>query len=387
MYQANATSPWYKSIYDDDTFGGILTLDWDIYKDANLKFGANVKRDRHYAIDVHATRGGVAATDDGIIASDVSELTSSIFAQYAQRLWNFRFVLAGSYDRLDSLKAHNKNINFMNGTVGVSTNAKTSIDADFSVQGVIYYDFSDEQSAHFTVGKKQNMPSLQNRYSTVWGNYAINPDLKVESAIIYELGYDLNFEKTKFNIALFYNDMTDMVISRGGLDASLCPNPGTGGCNQYVNTNTGYSYGGDIGIEQKFLSNDALIVGANYTYTQKKAKGLSSDKRSYGSRLTDYPNHIFNAKVAIKPSEQVELISIGRLESARYYTSSTAYIRNDNYFTLDLSANYAFTNKLTINAGVLNLTDRDNFIYSPGMGIGFIHFEGRRYFVGFDYNY
>ena len=61
-------------------------------------------------------------------------------------------------------------------------------------------------------------------------------------------------------------------------------------------------------------------------------------------------------------------------------------MKNNNYFTLDLSANYEFDKNFVVSAGVLNFTDRDNYTNSNVPSTAF-HYAGRRYVVGFDYKY
>ena len=366
----NRTAYSWNSIYDDDTYGGILTLSYDIVQDSNLKFGANLKRDHHLE----------SANDK----SDLTELTTSIFAQYAQRISDFRFVIAGSYDRADMLNVKYKtSIN----NVDVIKTDKTKIKGDISVQGVIYYDMSEAQNAHFSVGKKQNMPSLADRYSTRMGSMVQNPDLKVESAINYELGYDLNLASTRVSVAAFYNDLTNMIADKPMPDGTC--QDGTG-CAQTTNADTGYMYGGEIGFEQGFFTDDLLVVGANYSYIYKKAKGLSDDNTAAGSKITNYPNHMFNAKIAIKPIQRLEFVGLTTLESTRNYfdSSSQSYYKNNNYFTLDISANFELSDGLFINAGVMNVTDRDNQVFWQAHAKNNpTHLAGRRWFAGFDYKY
>lgn len=357
------------SIYDDDSYGAILTLGYDITQNSNLKFGVNVKRDHHQE----------TFNDD----SDLTELTTSVFAQYAQGFGIFRFVLASSYDRADMLNVRLVQTQTTQGATTSHINTdKTSIKGDFSVQGALYADISEGQNIHLSVGKKTNLPTLRNRYSSVWGQNIANPNLKVESAINYEVGYDLNLASTTFTIAGFYNDITDMLATRQVVGD--CANANNGLCSQYYNANQGYTYGGEVGLEQGFFEDNMFVLGGNYSYIYKKAKGSSSDNTLAGTKITDYPNHIFNAKIAFKPIRSLEFIALSTLESARYYASGAEYLRNNNFFTLDLSANYELFKGFLLNAGVSNVTDRDNYlIWNSSQS----HLAGRRYFIGFDYKY
>lgn len=372
------------SIYDDDTFGAILTLGYDIYEDANVKFGVNEKRDTHREKD--------ANTKD--LNQNLQELSTSVFAQYAQRLGAFRFVLAGSYDRADPII-----IDFLDGQGNIK-DKQAKLDG-FSVQGILYFDISEGQSTHFSVGKKENLPTLKQRYTSIWGSFVPNSDLGIENALNYELGYNLNLVSTTLSVAVYYNDMRNMFVQKtlasGANEATVkaaggCETPtqsrGTYYCYQNVNAKSGYTYGGEVSVEQGLFENDMLILGANYSYIQRVAKnvGLDEYKGADGKKILNYPNHIFNAKIAVKPLEKLEFIGLGTLQSARYYADGNGgYDKGANYFTLDISASYELVQGLSVSAGVLNITDRDN--YAGVAGVESFHFAGRQWFAGFDYKY
>lgn len=184
------------SIYDDNTLGLILILGYDIYENTNAKFGINTKKDTHLSKDA-STKA---------INTELKELTTSIFAQYSQRLGVFRAVVAGSYDFIEPL-----NIDFKDGQGDVK-DKQPELDDGYSLQGVLYYDLSSAQSVHFTLGKKNNLPTLKQHYSSLWGAQVKSPGLDIENAINYELGYDLALGSTNLSVAVFYNDMKNMFV-------------------------------------------------------------------------------------------------------------------------------------------------------------------------------
>lgn len=355
--------------FDDDTIGAIFTLSYDLNQNSNAKFGVNVKKDHHTA----------ESTMANTTSEDLEELTSSVFIQYAQRISVFRFIVATSYDRLDALNAYN----YDSSKTPNESKEKTKIKGNFSLQGIVYYDISQAQTLHLAIGKKQNLPTMSSRYgNTIWGTYAQNTGLKPESIINYEIGYNLNFGSTNLSAALFYNDKTDMVVRTSVIGG--CSNPTNGMCYKNVNADTGYTYGGEIAFEQGFFNNDALIIGANYSYIQEKAEGSAVSRA--GTRITSYPNHMFNAKIAVKPISKLEFVGLSTLESPKYWAYGASYYKDPNYFTLDIKANYEIDKGFSVNVGVLNLTDRDNFTWweTPRARL---HFAGRRWFAGFEYQY
>ncbi len=372
------------SLYDDDTIGAILTFDYVPFESGDLKFGINTKRDKHLEKD--------ATTK--LIDTELRELNTSFFAQYAQRLGIFRAVVAGNYDIIYPL-----NVDFNDGNGNVR-DKQPEIDNGFSLQGILYLDISDAQSVHFTLGAKDNLPTLKQRYSSKWGAHVPNPGLEIESAINYEVGYDLSFGSTAVSVAAFYNDMRNMFVEKTLISTktqseaqAICPVPdnprnrGTYYCYQNVNAKSGYTYGGELSVEQGFFANDLLVLGANYSYIQKRAKGVGLDDYdgADGKKILDYPNHIANAKIAIRPLRNLEFIALGTLESARYYADGNGgYVKGANYYSVDLSARYELVRGFNVSVGVTNLTDRDN--YSGYLGESY-HFAGRQWFVGVDYRY
>lgn len=116
--------------------------------------------------------------------------------------------MAGSYDFIEPL-----NIDFKDGQGNVK-DKQPELDDGYSLQGVLYYDISSAQSVHFTLCKKNNLPTLKQRYSSLWGAQVKSPGLDIENAINYELGYDLALGSTNLSVAVFYNDMKNMFVQK-----------------------------------------------------------------------------------------------------------------------------------------------------------------------------
>ena len=86
--------------------------------------------------------------------------------------------------------------------------------------------------------------------------------------------------------------------------------------------------------------------------------------------------------------KSLEFIGLITLESLQYWwNNSIKYYKDPNYFTLDLAANYELVKGLSLNVGVTNLTDRDNYTKWASPLESRQHFAGRRWFAGFEYKY
>lgn len=117
----------------------------------------------------------------------------------------------------------------------------------------------------------------------MWGAQVKSPGLDIENATNYELGYDLTLGSTNLSVAVFYNDMKNMFVQKTLISTTdenaakaVCAVPskskGKYSCYQNVNADSGYTWGGEVGVEQGFFADDMLILGANYSFIQKRAK-------------------------------------------------------------------------------------------------------------------
>ena len=384
-----------------DSYGANVALNYDIAELSRLKFGIKLKDEIQ-----SNTKGGTSATTARVEVFRANELKSSVFTEFMQGFGDFRFVLGASYDRADILKVKSVDLNAVltNNTNGQGytaynvvgeNNEKISPKGDFSLQGALYYDFTHSQSAHLAVGRKLNFPTLYQRYGALpftaqtantnrtdnyRYNFAGNANLKPESIIYYEMGYKLNLEQTHFNAVLFFDDLNNMFVNESTAS----------GAQRLINAYRGFMYGGEVGVEQGFFADNALVVGANYAYLYKKARGKDDDN-VLDRKLTEYPNHIANAKVAIKPVSSFELVGLFSYKSAPYLVASDkqSYIKGTAYMAFDMIANLYIGKGFSANAGVYNLTDRDNSVYdyTSAGALREYHFAGRRYFIGFEYKY
>lgn len=406
--------------YDDTMYGTILTFHYDIFEKSTLKFGTNAKYSEHIGLKA-ITPANYPREQHPLFekSAEVGELSSSLFTEYSQGLGKFRLILGASLDRMDTTKMR---LDFTRNTslgIGVLT-SRNSIGSNYTFQGVLYYDFLQGHSLHINVGKKYRMPSLRERYSTEDYDFAPNPNLKPEGAINYEVGYNLKLPSTNLSVAVYYNDLTNIFDNTGSFKTKEnCAYPDAKGeCSMIGNIPRGYSYGGEVSVNQGFFKDNALTIGGSYSYIQKVAKNTPTENNptsepATSRKITQYPNHIAQGKISFKATKKLEFIGLATYESAPLYyqrilqgstTIRHKYVRNkDNEFVnFDIKANYEVFKGLTMNAGIYNLTDRDNYVikYSglntntPIPGTQYkekvlynYHLAGRRYFVGVEYKY
>lgn len=357
-------NPRGQSIYDDYSLGGIFTLAYDFDESKKLKFGLNLKNDNINHTDKPLP--GASGTNDN---DKISDFSTSVFAEYSQ-VFNhiFRASINGSYDRNDLLHTE----------FAEATDTRIQHLQGWTLQGIVYASVSDYATLYANVGKKSKLPTLKDRFSSTWGQRVANPNISPESALNYELG--LNFERnlSKASIAVFYNDINNMLISVG-LPNDTCS--AGNNCVRLENAKEGYAYGAEIGVSQGFFDK-ALLLSANYSYTQRKATNTNGSSYGVdGSRILDYPNHIANASIILSPIKQFDFIAQGTFQSKQWYVNNAVYNQNKDIFLLDIRANYRPIQSLQLSLGAYNLLDR-NYYYSSGY-----YMAGRRIMAGVEYKF
>ncbi len=357
----------YTSHYDDYSLGGIFTLGFDFDKDKNLKVGVNLKQDNH----TDKTTSWNANNQFVETNEELRDLSTSVFAEYSQIINSiFRVSLNGSYDRNDFISAKTEKDTSLRHLQG------------WTLQGIVYATLNDYTTLYGNIGKKSKLPTLKDRFGSIWGRRASNSDITPESAINYELGSLFEYHKTKASIAVFYNDINNMLISVATAN-DTCPNGSQ--CSRLENAKEGYAYGVEVGVQQGFLD-DMASVGANYSYIQKKA--TNSNGSSYGvdgSRILDYPNHIFNASLILSPIRQIDVIGLATFQSKQWHTEGSgnniSYAQNHDVFLVDAKVNYRPIQSLQFSLGAYNLLDR-NYYYDSGY-----YMAGRRIMANIEYRF
>ncbi len=357
----------YTSHYDDYALGGIFTLGFDFDKTKNLKVGVNLKQDNHKETATSWTSSNQYRNE----REEISDLSSSLFAEYAQVLSDtLRVVVNGSYDRNDFISAE--------------TDKDTSLRhlQGWTLQGILYADVNNYTTLYGNIGKKNKLPTLKDRFGSTWGRRVSNPDITPESAINYEVGSLFEWKAGKGSVAVFYNDINNMLISVG-MPNNTC-SAGTN-CTRLENAKEGYAYGFEAGVQQGFYD-ETIVLGANYAYVQKKA--TNSNGSSYGvdgSRILDYPNHIVNASVLLAPIKQVDVIGQATFQSKQWYTTGSganiSYAQNKDVFLVDAKVNYRPIQSWQLSLGAYNLLDK-NYYYSSGY-----YMAGRRIMASAEYRF
>ncbi|MFA5703807.1 MAG: TonB-dependent receptor [Advenella sp.] len=240
-----------------------------------------------------------------------------------------------------------------------------------SPRAYLLYHASDELVFKGGVGKGFRAPTLKQLspgYRGTWGrNSQIfgNPDLKPETSVSYEAGFDYTGDSWQANAMLFLNQVEDLIDSN-------C----TAGCAgrtktyEYVNINKARIRGLELGFGVELPWQ--LQLNANYTY-------LDAIDRTTDTRLTDRSRHAANATLNWQPAQNWNASLKWQYVGSQRTTSASGY--QPAYSILSLYGSYDISQNMTLRAGIENLTDKR--LADESVDYAFTD-EGRRLFVGME---
>ncbi len=330
------------SDYDDYTSGGKVEGGLDTSSSSRIQGAISYKKDTHRSIT-----GGV------LDAKNVDEIWS-YGVEYTKKLdQQYTLVLGGSYDKQVPLSV----IDYKD-----SDPVRKGRSADaLNGQAGIFYDIDEDNELHFTVALKSHMPTMKDRYSYRMGRAIPNPDLKVEKAYHYEVGYKgMLYNMFNVTTSVFFSNINDMIMSRDNVSGTKSQNK---------NYSKVLFYGFDLGA--KAYINEYVSGGATFSYLH----GKNEDDVNKGDKLTYRPECTASAFVVVYPLPYMPLSITPRVEYTGEQYSSTDGDKVGDFFLVHTAAGYAVTENVNVEVGVKNIFDV-NYEYSYGYNLA-----GRTYFA------
>jgi len=322
-------SSWM-SDFSDNTGGGSIEAGTTLIPKNNIKAAFHYKEDKHKE---HNQPNPYQHFKDEIWSAgleDTLQITDKCYS-----------IFGASYDNIKTVQAENYNST----TKQFSDFARDSQSA-FNPQIGFFYDLTNTAKIHATVAKKTRLPTMKDKYSYKQGTALPNPNLRPEKSINYELGYqDMFFKKIGLKTAIFYSDITDMVMQ------VKVPNPSNPATKLNQNQNVGdvRRYGAELDVSGTIVTD--LNGGFNYTY-------IWSDNRTDSTRITDIPKHKLAAYAKYTPLKSLSLTADVEYNSQRYSSSDGIEVARA-FAVANFKAAYEFLKGLTIEGGVSNIFDRD----------------------------
>lgn len=337
------TKPYtFKSYYDDYTYGGNLEYETHFIPKNNLKIAVQFKEDIHRENNLGEP---VRKFDDQTITigiEDIYKVTEK-----------FTVIPGVSYNSRENKKAED-----YNSITKVITDYPDAGKSDaINAQIGLFYQLNETQKLGATVSQKTRFATIKDRYSYRMGTAIPNPDLKPETALNYELNYNVEFfSKLHFQTALFYSSLTDAILSVSNVE------PGKSQMQNFGEA----EYKG-IEAQLTYMPTENLNISANYTYIERK------NITNPDIHFTDVPNTKVIGTIEYSPIKILKLIANTEFNSSRYSTSYGAGV--PDYTLLNTFASCKVLKYLNIDAGMNNIFDRN---YSLVEGYPE---EGRNFFM------
>lgn len=198
-------------------------------------------------------------------------------------------------------------------------------------------------------------PSLYQMFS-VYGA----ADLKPEKAKGWEVGGEQKLGDLLRVSATWFQRDTDNLIdfaycpTSGALpDACYVPGTTTTRFGYYANVRKAYAQGLELAASAKWK---ILFVDGNYSLIE--AEDRTSGSSTYGRQLQRVPRHLANVEGGVDLPQGIRA-SLAARYSGESYNAATGTAKLDDYWLLDLRAQWQVMPGLTLQGRVENLTDKD----------------------------
>ena len=259
---------WFEtSSYDDSTVGAEVQTSFDYGPKSYLTVGLNFFRDNHKQQDyfdeeMFDTPEDFEAEGGYQPEQEYESETFTIAVEDEIRLLDndLAIVVGASYDYYKPVKAYE----YSDSELPDNTDS-------FNPQVGVVYNLFENTSLHASTGKKVRFPRMKELFS-----YRAHGDdtLKPQETITFEIGADHFFTPDmKASVALFYNDITDLILRLRDPDTRD---------RYYSNVGESTIQGLEFTFDYQVLKN--LSLGAAYTY-------LSAYNDTDETRILDRPRH------------------------------------------------------------------------------------------------
>lgn len=249
----------------------------------------------------------------------------------------------------------------LNAIIGARYDDISNADSKATFKAGLVKNFSKEFNPRVNIAQGYRTPDIRELYifkntangiqrgadvvDTTIGKTAY--DLKPESTTTYEVGTSGKINNTKYDFAIFYNDIEDLINEVN-----------TGTYYTFQNIPEAKTYGIEVSVTQPIR--DDLDIKFDYTELRTQNEQTKKDleftpKRTIGSKLIYQATKDVDTSLGIKYiGEQyyVKTLNIGT-PSQTLQDSKT-----DDYTTLNWNINYDYSKVLSLYAGIDNLTDR-----------------------------
>lgn len=335
-YNTQTSKKAWQSTYDDYAAGAVLGLTTDIIPRNTVAVTFQYRRDEHRSKGDKGEPWLKYQSDTlytGI--EDAIKLSSK-----------FTLTVGLAYDRNKPVSADNED-----GSEGKDLRGSIS---SFSPKAGLIYAHSDKTQFHASVAKTTRFPSLKDLYSTyIDGDYVDNPDLEEETAVNYEAGVKQalgDFVTLQAN--LFYSDIDDL-ITDGTVEV------GGEVYDQKQNADKAVYKGFELFLNGTVWDINEFTLSYTYLDAENKSGGRETDKLEERPKHELFLNHVITLK------EKFYVSSNLTLQTEQYGNDRGDWSKQGGMYLVDTKVGYRAMDKVTIEAGIENLFDK-NYSYSEG---------------------
>ncbi len=353
-YTTQKTAKAFSSPYDDNAYGGSLELDADLAPSDTIKVAAFYRRDHHE--EAQTTYAPTLFVEP--VQTNEEDTYSIALENRFHVTPQLDFVAGGSYDYRDLRIANDFASNAFVYYALKDAHA-------WNGQAALIYNIDPTTNVYANVSDRTRFPTVFERFSSRFGGSTSNPGLKPERAVNTEIGGGTQlFGNTKASVSLYYNDVTDVIVS-----VPIVAN-GTN-VNQSQNVGNGHYYGAEFSIDSHLA--DHLDLAVRYS----TIKRVIHNPVNAAFRLTGVPSNQIFAYLTYGVMDRVSISPSVLAASDRWTvtTNGATYFRTGAYVQANLQADIRVTSNADISFGARNLFDENHQLTA-----GFPE-EGRNFFL------
>lgn len=250
------------------------------------------------------------------------------------------------------------------GTAGYPRTYASRSDSALSPKASLVWSPSAGTTLRTSAGRSFRAPTVYELYRT-WNSgsvtYAGNPDLKPETVVSWDFGFDqLLWWGAKVSVVYFENRMKDLIYRYS-----------SGSNRLYANAGRAFGKGWELESEQVFGPGRRLY--ANLTLNEARIRENAASPASAGKNLTYLPDKLWSFGGEFRAG-RFTLGASGRYVGKRWTTDANidtvdgVYGSRGAYFVADARAAYKVTEAASLSLLVQNAFDREYYDYylAPG---------------------
>ena len=325
--------------YDEFAFGSRLNADYKFNNKHTLRGAFSFRQDDHWSY-----RNDLPNKNDIHVRENKISLALEHDYQPLERL---RFLASIGFDSLLPEAYWSRSGAFAD-YMGVSEYQVDEIDRWLlAAQAGVFYEVVPNHELRLTYARRNQFPTMNDRYATRFGDYRPNPNLKPEVADHIEFGYKgLFFYKVAIDAALYYSHISDKMAVIKVSD----PFNSSHAVDFTTNLDAVSFYGFEF-ASTLFLS-DYIEMGANLSLSN-----YSVDESLAGAKVVPYhPKVTANGYIEFIPWKKLSIMPLVEYRGKRWldvYENRSL----DSYFLLHLYLAYSITDDFKINVSVQNVMD------------------------------